>query len=114
MNGISPTVGGASYCPLPWIASIPTPPRTGPGSLCFPPPGSVAIRGGVPNAIADLFEADVFAAKDLAQEGLLGVESERAGATDATDFHVRGVGRRNDALGIDARRGHPERRGRAI
>src|SRR3972149_2453794 len=47
MNGISPTVWGGSYCPLHWIASIPTPPRTGPGSLCFPPRGSVAIRGGV-------------------------------------------------------------------
>ena len=40
----------------------------------------------VPNAITDLFEANVFAAKNLAQEGLPGAEPERARATDATDF----------------------------
>src|SRR5438552_5248458 len=33
MNEISPTDSGGSYCPLRWIGSIATPPRTGPGSL---------------------------------------------------------------------------------
>jgi integrase len=47
MPGISPPDSDVSYCPLRWIASIPTPRRTGPGSLCFPPPGSVAMRAGV-------------------------------------------------------------------
>ena len=65
----------------------------------------------VPNAVADFFEADVFSAKDLTQEGLLGVEPERARATDTTDFQVRRIGGRGDVLGIRTGRRRPERRG---
>jgi hypothetical protein len=65
----------------------------------------------VPQAIADLGR-NVFAAKNLAQEGLLGVEPERARATDATDFDVPRIERRRNALGIDARQGRPVGGGR--
>ncbi len=68
----------------------------------------------VPNAVADLFEADVFAAKDLTQERLLGVEPERARATDPTDFQVRRIGGRGDVLGIRTGRRCPERRGGSV
>lgn len=64
--------------------------------------------------IADLFEADVFAAQDLTQEGLLGVEPERARGTDATDFQVRRIGGRGDVLGIRTGRPRPERRGGSV
>ena len=44
---ISRTARGASSCRSRSIGSIRTHQRTGPGSLCFPPHGCVAIRGGV-------------------------------------------------------------------
>jgi hypothetical protein len=50
----------------------------------------------------------------VAQERLLGVQPERARRTNATDFHVSGIGRRRDALRIGARRGQPEGGGRLI
>ena len=42
----------------------------------------------VPNAIADFFEADVFAAEGVAEERLTRLQAERAGRAHAPDLHV--------------------------
>jgi hypothetical protein len=77
-------------------------------------PEQRSVVHDVPNAIANFFEANVFAAKDLAQERLLGMEPERAGATHASDFEVRGIGGRSDVLGVRTGGGRPERRGSTV
>src|SRR3978361_610897 len=68
----------------------------------------------IPNAIADLFKANVFAAKDLAQEGWLAEEPKCARTTYPSDLQVRGIGRRGDVLGVGTDRRRPERRGGSV
>jgi len=45
----------------------------------------------VPEAVVDLFKADVLVVERLAHEVLAGVKPERACAGDAADFAVAGI-----------------------
>jgi hypothetical protein len=54
----------------------------------------------IPEAVGDLFQADVFVIERLAQEVLAGVEPEGAGPADPPDLEVARVLGRGDALGI--------------
>ncbi|MGH2359016.1 MAG: hypothetical protein ACRDGM_00505 [bacterium] len=56
----------------------------------------------IPDAVLDLFEADVLTVEGLGKEVLAGVESEGAAVADAPDLEVSRVGRRRDALRVGA------------
>ena len=52
-------------------------------------PEQCPVVHDIPNAIADLLQADILALEDLAQEWLSRAQAEGASGADASDLHVR-------------------------
>src|SRR2546427_12403519 len=78
------------------------------GSLVDPPEQSSIVHD-VPDPVCNLLESDVLVTEGIAEKGLRGVQAESAAVADTTDLHMVGILRRNDPLGIGARRRLPER-----
>src|SRR5436309_9430331 len=78
------------------------------GSLVDPPEQSSIVHD-VPDPVCNLLESDVLLTEGIAEKGLRGVQAESAAVADTTDLHMVGILRRNDPLGIGARRRLPER-----
>src|SRR5207247_252601 len=69
-----------------------------------------SIVHDVPDPVCNLLESDVLVTEGIAEKGLRGVQAESAAVADTTtDLHMVGILRRNDPLGIGARRRLPER-----
>src|SRR2546430_17432623 len=78
------------------------------GSLVDPPEQSSIVHD-VPDPVCNLLEPDVLVTEGIAEKGLRGVQAESPAVADSRDLHMVGILRRNDPLGIGARRRLPER-----